>query len=513
MMQSDALPRENSHFTKPKDFYFLPQILGYTYGSRSYNPRKYREYNPNDRRMSWGRRFTRDPVDPETLDPERLDYNNRELEDYADAILRKDAKDGNPIHGDNPILFEEHLYNRRRREILVTSGTPDDIQGLDDERGVHRGDGQKIFNRCNDIDTQALTCKGWKSVDELVLGEDIWAYDLKTDTYSWQPLLDIYRNDDFKGNLDVLESQQISARTTEGHRWVVVHERAKDKRFETTTLKDRYYIPLARPPADKELNESPLHELAGWVLSDGTYGPSNTLVYQALHNPKVAALQTTLATLSLPTEPRFVNRDGVGHWAITNPVRSNLLELMPIKKLSQLDFYSMSYGERASLLKGIQYGDGYTRITKTGTECNEVYTTSVDEADAIQALCTLQGITTSLREIRNSSAFCPIEYAIARKEARGQWAYVRTARRDPEWYEGTVWCPTVPGGFWLARRDGKVFTTGNTHPQGRKVNSAHQRKINGASYYRHHEPFPDEHSLTFTVNHSRKYWDEIEFCF
>lgn len=135
--------------TRHRDFYFLPQILGFSYNQSSHRPRQlYGPMRPaNEGKMSWQRRFTREPVDPETLDPENLDYSNRELEDYADAILRKDAKDENPIHGENPILFEEHLYNRRRREILVTSGTPDEIQGLDDERGIHRGDGQKIFNR------------------------------------------------------------------------------------------------------------------------------------------------------------------------------------------------------------------------------------------------------------------------------------------------------------------------------------------------------------------------------
>lgn len=148
-------PRGNSFYERQKDFYFLPQILGFSYNRSSHRPRRWahtptrigQSHDTNERNMSWQRRFTREPVDPETLDAEKTDYSNRELEDFADAILRKDAKENNPIHGENPILFDEHLYNRRRREILVNSGTPDEIQGLDDERGIHRGDGQKIFNR------------------------------------------------------------------------------------------------------------------------------------------------------------------------------------------------------------------------------------------------------------------------------------------------------------------------------------------------------------------------------
>ena len=35
------------------------------------------------------------------------------------------------IRGPNPILFESHLYNRKRREILVKEGTPDPAFTLD----------------------------------------------------------------------------------------------------------------------------------------------------------------------------------------------------------------------------------------------------------------------------------------------------------------------------------------------------------------------------------------------
>lgn len=139
-------PRGNSFYGKQRDFYFLPQIQGFTYNGSSHRPRNLAPRSPNERKMSWNRRF-REPVDPETFDAEKKDYTSAELDDYADALLRKDAKENNPIHGENPILFDEHIYNRKRREIYVNAGVPDEIQGLDDERGIHRGDGQKIFNR------------------------------------------------------------------------------------------------------------------------------------------------------------------------------------------------------------------------------------------------------------------------------------------------------------------------------------------------------------------------------
>lgn len=119
--------------------------------------------------------WRKDEVAPDYV--EGRDYTNREKELMADALLREDARselcrvchksgsvtgnsetvaqeavdgeghtlilefqeygceDGHTwyqgegeargIGGDNPILFEEHLANRRRREILPANGVPD----------------------------------------------------------------------------------------------------------------------------------------------------------------------------------------------------------------------------------------------------------------------------------------------------------------------------------------------------------------------------------------------------
>lgn len=99
--------------------------------------------------MSWARRGARDRVEFEDFDPEKEDYTGSELEDFADALLREDAKENNPINGEHPILFDEHLYNRRRREILVESGIPDDSLHIEkaSRPGAYRDTGAPMFNR------------------------------------------------------------------------------------------------------------------------------------------------------------------------------------------------------------------------------------------------------------------------------------------------------------------------------------------------------------------------------
>jgi phage major head subunit gpT-like protein len=99
--------------------------------------------------MSWQRGYRKTQVvDPATFDPQ-ADYTARELEAYAEAILRQDAK-ANP-DADTNILFDEHLYSRTRREIGNASGIADPTLtvSLQDKNkpGRHTGDGQMMYNR------------------------------------------------------------------------------------------------------------------------------------------------------------------------------------------------------------------------------------------------------------------------------------------------------------------------------------------------------------------------------
>lgn len=59
-------------------------------------------------------------------------YTPSELDEMATEILRAHARSidvetgkARGIAGENPVLFEEHLYSRKRREIYNQNGVPD----------------------------------------------------------------------------------------------------------------------------------------------------------------------------------------------------------------------------------------------------------------------------------------------------------------------------------------------------------------------------------------------------
>lgn len=89
--------------------------------------------------MAW--RYNRgEPVNLDEFDTTG-DYTPTQLDAYADAILRQDSKT-NPIGVYPQILFEEHIYNRRRREILCAQGYPDEALTQTISK-----DGQMIYSR------------------------------------------------------------------------------------------------------------------------------------------------------------------------------------------------------------------------------------------------------------------------------------------------------------------------------------------------------------------------------
>jgi hypothetical protein len=380
------------------------------------------------------------------------------------------------INGKDPILFETHIYNRRRREIYVKDGIPDP-QFTMDRWGKHPVQG--MYYRCVDTETQALTPSGWMSSHELQMGDHIWAYDPIADQCKWDVLIDLYR-DAYDGPVQVLESQNISARTTPGHSWVVVHERDKDTRFKVTELQSRHYIPLPRMPQTNELTgREDLFELLGWVITDGTYrkDKNDALVYQALHNPKVGALRSCLKANDVNQDPQYVDENNVGRWAIPVSTGRPLRALSHnVKSFSTISLQDHAHSEYEALWKGSMYGDGYRRANNQ----SEIVTTKKSEAHSLQALRTIVGGGTRMKSYYRPQSMMPNMHVVTHKQT--QWAYVRPALQEAEHYSGEVWCPTTTTGFWVARRNGKTFITGNTHPQGRKQNTDEQRKRNGASF-------------------------------
>lgn len=122
--------------------------------------RKCKEKDPDENSLPYGEETGQVESVPQfTADNEPLldDEGNQLYLDFPELKCEKGHRwfqgegQRRDIRGPNPILFESHLYNRKRREIYVTEGTPDPAFTMDRKGRPTQGmynrshpDGRKI---------------------------------------------------------------------------------------------------------------------------------------------------------------------------------------------------------------------------------------------------------------------------------------------------------------------------------------------------------------------------------
>lgn len=107
---------------------------------------------------------------------------------FADIVLNKD------VHEENRVIL-----------------------GFDDRRKA-----KEWLYACVPMDTQCLTRRGWKTYDELVIGEDILTYNPDTREQEWQPLLETVKYADAPlVRMRHSRFSSFSVVSTPNHRWFV----------------------------------------------------------------------------------------------------------------------------------------------------------------------------------------------------------------------------------------------------------------------------------------------------
>jgi len=348
---------------------------------------------------------------------------------------------------------------------------------------------------CLDEETEALTPHGWVRGFDLKIGTKLLTKNIETGQLSWEPATRVQLFPNYKGPLVEFKSRSFNAVTTPNHRWMV------DARKSATTV-CRTTEDLARGFGDYSIHRTGMYdappskiytddfvELVGWLLTDGSVvpGPGGYIVvYQSTNKPKNAKNVKRINALfvRLDTEPNFtkVARGGC-RWRLCGD--SSLMQmatkLFPNRTLSFDFLLALTRDQLRLLLNTMMLGDGYDTDRRRFT-CRDVL-----PKDAFQALCTLLGIATTARW--RGPAQPKKQYASIgnRPKSKGCWS-VTLLRNDtaqvlvhPKRYgkckervdqvrqfeaAQPVWCPVVRNSFFVARRRGDVFITGNSPIQG-----------------------------------------------
>lgn len=341
----------------------------------------------------------------------------------------------------------------------------------------------EYFN-CLDEETEALTKRGWVRGMDLDMEDEILTKDPRTGRLEWHKPLDLKKWPEYEGPLVEFRSRSFNAVSTPGHRWLVRNKSTgKDECKTTSELSvwgDHRIHRTGVYEGGEALHSDDFVRLCGWFLTDGSFAmtgtnntrPTVTLCQSERANPeKVSSIDGILDRLKILTGRYVTKSTGMVQWRLTKSASEFLHSLFPARVITPEFASGLVQDQRNILLDTMMSGDGHIDAGGKQVFCAG----SKRRADAFQMLCTLCGVATNAIA-RDMSKYSPKSPKRINVPKAGIVYYVTMLRRNTaqvvkrqrkEFYsKQPVWCPIVPNTFFVARREGQVFITGNTPVQG-----------------------------------------------
>lgn len=330
---------------------------------------------------------------------------------------------------------------------------------------------------CVDADTECLTSDGWKRHHQLRMGDSIASYDLRKQRLGWTLVRDIYRYQVEDQEMVAAKGRGIDFLVTPNHRCVIQRRHSKYGKselawrpdvVEAAGLKQSHKVLIAADwrvsgRQERYINLD-LAELVGWFVTEGSIGKDTVTLYQSgSANPEYCDdIRTLLKRLGADYSERSRQRPYKERtvecvtWRVTKAVANELLSICQGKKLLPPHFLTWRPLALKRLYDGLMKGDGHFREGGRATFVQK----DKSLIDQVQALMVRLGYSTTLR-----------------RRSEGTWSLYKTVARtrmlrsettellQKQVYSGLVWCPKTRFGTFVARRNGRVFITGNTFPE------------------------------------------------
>ncbi|MFP4345436.1 MAG: anaerobic ribonucleoside-triphosphate reductase, partial [Anaerolineales bacterium] len=328
----------------------------------------------------------------------------------------------------------------------------------------------RVGFQCLSEDTDILTPQGWKSYDDLQVGDTIKTFNLETGVIEDQPVLQLFARP-YSGPMYRLRNRIQDQLISPGHRVVRKKFNAEsmfvlEEIEQVATYKSPVIIPVSglneNPPGDISDEEI---RLVAWIIAEGTKESSN----QHRHSNRITIYQSQEKS---PDEYAEIIRL-LEHLDLTYSVRDSTPALgQPVRMIrlnaeSSHHLLDTLFGSRESVkfipdrLKNLDQHQARlfldTYLKADGHEGCEITTSDIEILNGLQhiAVDAGYGFTVSTRKPTLGRKPLHILRLIAHQDT-----YIQ--RIETVEFSGVIWCPTTENQTVIARRRGKVFITGNT---------------------------------------------------
>lgn len=336
-----------------------------------------------------------------------------------------------------------------------------------------------------DTVTRAMTKTGWVAYDQLSIGDEIMAFDPKSNTLEWAAVFEVFIDSDFNGDLIKVANRNRCVLSTKDHKCYV-------RNFTT----NKYSVVLAEDlqsnhliwrcsrygTPSKEVVEDRLVVIVGWLCTDGyvkrsKWKLSNGNVKEYRYGKVVQSKPDNVEILKTIFETWHIDSYNSDHdkfvanykkYVFTvNGDDFKTLQMIGIngKNLTWDFIKRLSKRQLELLYDTMMLGDGTGQRRFSGQE---------EEVFMMTLIQTLLGLPTTFYQQEKR---CWRTRWITRGKGISCWGHHNNLRVID--YSGAVWCPGVKPGFWLAEREGLVFITGDMRSQAttRRVIRSDERKI------------------------------------
>jgi hypothetical protein len=315
---------------------------------------------------------------------------------------------------------------------------------------VQRYGNNVIHGHCFSSDTELLSLDGWVGIDDVFAGMPVATLHPETKAVVFQPVQQTFKYDDYT-EVYRFQSSCMDHLVTADHGMVYVADRrypelAQRPAKDTDTNCYFYVAGIVAQPSDPNWTED---EIRLWVqcITDGSCEQGKWR-WHLKKQRKIDALTSLLTRLGLPFTVSGLTKKGA---------RKIYVGTLPAKFTKRLTGVAREFSREqvTALLDEWSRTDG-TRYVGAAQLC-----TSVREyADMLQELAVISGHKCNLssRPYRQGTM-----YALSVRWNVTQVFCRKGYNKGPEPYEGQVWCVSVKNGTLLARRNGKVLVTANTH--------------------------------------------------
>jgi len=363
-----------------------------------------------------------------------------------------------------------------------------------DDSGLARHAENGAIN-CLDAETEALTQRGWVRGFDLVREDVILTKNPFTNALEWQEMTDLRLFPDYAGPVVEFKSKSFHSVSTLDHRWLVESKsRVGTRTCERTTRTlspwgdDRIHRTGDYRPEGSSTLTPDEAELLGWFVTDGSIkrakpvkGAQQNRVYsimsarafihqsESVNASKCRRIQALLDRLAPGETRKSLSKSGTyASWNLGRRLSVMLLLRCPQRTLTINSLLGLSREALERLKDGMVLGDTHKKGICTGRK---------EQAEAFQTLVTMTGGHASIvyrdmsrysgkklyRSMRNMPKMTGIWLV---HELERSTVQVTAEQRREITAKCPVWCPVVPNSFFVARRSGTVFITGNSPIQG-----------------------------------------------